>query len=404
MSGKACHRQPPPREVSLLDVPGASSYHTGSPGAFLSAMSAARKPFSLAAATAAAGLAVWVLVQGYGSFLVTPAAPVTRALGRYAAGQSPGFSPPSPAPLTDGEFAALKETLVALDGPPASSELIALLNELVDREPFSPRMLELLEMRFGSEVSFPSGLLLWVLEKRLAMPGATALRLRMADAIREYPAGVFSFQISWCRSAGEGCSREEYTALREMINGSKSRWALDEGRSVALARRDPAEAVTFAMALSRESGGHVIPSWHLLNTVLDNIPPDTELAAIDTVLDGEGTLHDPFNVDSPRGILAAKWALKDPAESVAYILAHAETLPSTSMEAIVRGFGADNAPGAVAWVRAFPPGEYYDAAVEALSVGHASSVPWETLQELAFKMRDGEKRATVLAAGNPGSP
>ncbi len=323
---------------------------------------------------------VWILKKGDDITPEPSATPVLRALRRAPMEGSPSPARPAPVPFTPAEFTALKERLAALDAewdgkPPVPPELLKLTGELVDRAPFSPEMSEILDMDAEGTLHHMAGLLRDVMADRLKEPGSATLRLHLVEHIRDHPNGGFYPVEEWLPSAGAGCDSREFQTLAEAVKNPGLALLLEAGYLPALARTQPAEAVRCAMGrgdgvieqlragrvdspqITVFSVGYLTPT--MLSRVIDSLPPETDFRGIaDQVLMNSEV----YNRDSFRQQLAVKWGEVDPAASAAWILDHQKQVPVWAVPRMVQYFDQGKPDAFIAWVRAFPPGRYYDAA------------------------------------------
>ena len=365
----------------------------------------------LFATGAVVSLAVWVLVQGYGTSGPFPGAPVTRALERSVEGRSP-YDPGSPsssqAPLTPQEFAALREKLVALEAgwdgsPPVPRELLALVNEVVSRAPFSPGMLEILDLDDSDELVFTASVLRDVVEDRLTRSGSTALRQRLVEVIQNDDSDYFPAK-EWHLSAGKGCTTEEYARLSETVADPKLRRELAEGHALGLVSVDASRAVEVALDHDRKeqaNTGRLYPD--LTTRVFEHLPPATDFALLESLLP-RGI--EPNSGDRMRVLLATRWSHVDPAGASAWILSHQDDVPPGALGGIAGGFDQNEPGPALEWTATFPPGKYYDTAAFYVVMKYSRGILNETgaLREMVSKIQDPGQREQAQALLSGGFP
>ncbi len=372
--------------------------------------------FSGAALLIIAGTAVWLMTKGGGPAVETPAAPVLQALQRVP--QAGPLHPPRPAPVpfTAAEFTALKERLAALDAewdgnPPVPPELLKLAGELVDRAPFSAEMTGILDMDAEGKLNHMAGVIRDVMADRLKQPGSAALRLRLVETTRDNPNSGFYPVEEWHLSAGEGCDPAEYRALGATVTDVNLRRLLTTGQAMGLARTHPEEAIALALAQPRSPredavrGGVSVARGlavmngdqgsYLLTRVIDNLQPGADFRALEALLPQDGAGERSGAGDSYRQQLLVKWGAADPAASAAWVLAHTAEVPVRAMSDMVDYFGYGNPDAAAAWIRAFPPGKYYDAAALNAAPMYGNIRP-EAFREILSLVQDPDVRRLAM--------
>ncbi len=340
------------------------------------------------------GAAVWALAAGSDGGGQQQAGPVSRALkytqaqaDAHPAKEAGAASRPEEAALpllSVEEFASLKKRLMACDESCTggiTQEYRALVEEVVDRAPFSAGMKELMVMNLSGELRYTGKILSEVMPPRLLNPLSSGLRRRLVEAYAD-PAEGFRriahedrLASLWHHYAGEASTTPEYDALREIATDTEFRKGLETGHLLGQARVAPVEAVATVLALQREEAPGDDWARTLLYIIVDRLAPEADFPGIAAQLPpSSGESGEAEAGILTRARLAARWGQVDPASSAAWVQESGDSLPPQALFQVVRGFDEKDPAPAQAWARAFPPGPYRDAAAVAVAFRYQAAL------------------------------
>jgi hypothetical protein len=183
---------------------------------------------------------------------------------------------------------------------------------------------------------------------------------------------------------------EEFEAFRNSLGNQMFIMTASFGWNVQLAKSDPVEAITSTLNLLA-SGESTYLGDYLLPIVISNIPEETNLAEIESLLPPLNSKMNSREIEKGRSRLLLKWAQFDPAAAANFVIGNPERADPSEIKGIVYAFMENNGKRGREWAELFPPGPYLDVAARAVVTRYYRASP-EIAQRYAAMIENEELR------------
>jgi len=157
---------------------------------------------------------------------------------------------------------------------------------------------------------------------------------------------------------------EKFEAFRNSLGNQMFIMTASFGWNVQLAKSDPVEAITSTLNLLA-SGESTYLGDYLLPIVISNIPEETNLAEIESLLPPLNSEMNSREIEKGRSRLLLKWTQFDPAAAANFVIGNPERADPSEITGITMAVIRNKWESGLEWVEHFPPGPYLDAAARA---------------------------------------